>query len=163
MPVCSFPLMSCRVYVGLQECPMSGVLWAEAIGMEPRPSQKSKGADAWRRCPNDPLIALALARVFWADRQLDKAKSWFERAIQLDSDYGDTWVYAYAFENAYGSPESTRAVLDRAVAADPHHGEKWPAFAKRVENYDLGPRDVLLGLYQELTAGNGSSSSASVS
>ena len=148
--------------LGLQECPTSGMLWAEAIGMEARPSQKSKGADAWKRCPNDPLIALALARVFWADRQLDKAKSWFERAIQLDPDYGDIWVYAYAFEKAYGSPESIQGVLDRAAAAEPHHGERWPVFAKRVENHDLGPRELLLGLYQELIVG-GTGNSMSVS
>lgn len=33
----------------LQECPSSGLLWAEAIEMEPHPKQKKKSVDALKR------------------------------------------------------------------------------------------------------------------
>jgi hypothetical protein len=34
----------------LQECPNAGILWAQAIAMDPRPLRKSRCADALRRC-----------------------------------------------------------------------------------------------------------------
>jgi len=40
----------------LQECPSSGLLLAENITMSPRVEQKSKSADAIKRCPDDPRV-----------------------------------------------------------------------------------------------------------
>jgi pre-mRNA-processing factor 6 len=46
----------------LQECPTSGILWAEAIEMEPAPQQKAKSVDALKRCDNDPNVIIAVAK-----------------------------------------------------------------------------------------------------
>lgn len=46
----------------LQKCPTSGLLWAEAIKMEPRLQRKTKGIDALKKCDNDPHVLLAVAR-----------------------------------------------------------------------------------------------------
>jgi hypothetical protein len=40
----------------VQDCPESGMLWAEAIGMAPRPQRRAKATDATKRCDNDPLV-----------------------------------------------------------------------------------------------------------
>ncbi|THH32434.1 hypothetical protein EUX98_g1787, partial [Antrodiella citrinella] len=40
---------------GLQECPTSGLLWSMAIWSEPRPTRKSRSADALRKSADDPL------------------------------------------------------------------------------------------------------------
>ncbi len=54
----------------LQECPASGILWAEAISMAPRPARKSRSVDALKRCNDDPAVVAAVARLFWADRKV---------------------------------------------------------------------------------------------
>ena len=52
----------------LQELPDSGMLWAEAITMAPRPQRKSKSADALKRVTDSPLVVAAVAQLFVADR-----------------------------------------------------------------------------------------------
>jgi hypothetical protein len=39
-----------------QDCPNSGLLWAEAVAMAPRPQRRTKAADAMKRCDNDPHV-----------------------------------------------------------------------------------------------------------
>ena len=73
-----------------------------------------------RRCDNDPHVIAAVAKLFWADRKLEKARlypeyseyseypecadhrlqarTWFNRSVTLDSDNGDVWAYFYKFE-----------------------------------------------------------------
>ena len=46
----------------MQDCPASGILWAEAIFMESRPQRKTKSVDALKRCEHDPHVLLAVAR-----------------------------------------------------------------------------------------------------
>lgn len=46
----------------MQECPASGILWAEAIFMENRPQRKTKSVDALKRCEHDSHVLLAVAR-----------------------------------------------------------------------------------------------------
>lgn len=46
----------------LQECPDSGILWAEAIFMEPRPQRRTKSIDALKKCEHDPHVVLATAK-----------------------------------------------------------------------------------------------------
>ena len=41
-----------------QECPTSGLLWAEDIKMTPRPAQRRRAGDALRKCDNDPHVLL---------------------------------------------------------------------------------------------------------
>eukprot|EP00899_Mesostigma_viride_P008244 jgi/Mesvir1/17420/Mv08704-RA.1 len=118
----------------LQDCPTSGKLWAEAIAMAPRPMRRSKSVDALKRCDNDPYIIAAVATLFWHDRKVDKARSWFHRAVTLNPDIGDNWVLFYQFECQHGTEESREAVKNRCVAAEPRHGELWCRVAKAVEN-----------------------------
>ncbi len=50
-----------------QENPTSGVLWAEAISMAPRPQRRAKSVDALKRCNDDPHIIAAVAQLFKND------------------------------------------------------------------------------------------------
>ena len=62
---------------GLQELPASGLLWAEAIWLEPRPARHRKTLDAVQRCEHDRHLAhvmLAVSRLFWAERKLSKVQ-----------------------------------------------------------------------------------------
>lgn len=118
----------------LQECPASGILWAASIEMVPRPQRKSKSSDAIKRCDQDPHVIAAIAKLFWLDRKVDKARSWFNRAVTLAPDIGDFWALYYKFELQHGSDEQQKDVLKRCVGAEPKHGERWTAISKAVEN-----------------------------
>ena len=102
---------------GLQECPASGALWAEAVKMAPRPQRKAKSVDALKRCDNDPRIIASIANLFWQDRKVDKARSWFNRACTIDPDFGDHWAAYYRFELQHGGDAAADAWVD-AVARD---------------------------------------------
>lgn len=118
----------------LQECPSSGILWAASIEMVPRPQQKTKSRDAYKRCDQDPHVIVAVAKLFWHERKVDKARTWFIRAVTLAPDIGDFWAWYYKFELQNGTIETQKDVLERCVAAEPKHGEKWQSISKAVEN-----------------------------
>ncbi|XP_057534911.1 protein STABILIZED1 [Amaranthus tricolor] len=118
----------------LQECPKSGILWATQIDIVPRPQRKSKSSDALTKCDHDPHVIAAVAKLFWHDRKVDKARSWLNRAVTLAPDIGDFWALYYKFELQHGTEDSQKDVLKRCVAAEPKHGETWQAISKAVEN-----------------------------
>jgi hypothetical protein len=64
---------------------------------------KMKSLDAMQRCENSPLVVLAVAKYFTSERRIPKAREWFQRAVKLDTDYGDTWAFYYKFELQFGS------------------------------------------------------------
>ena len=120
---------------GLQECPGSGALWAQAVKAAPRPQRKAKSVDALKRCDNDPRIIASIAALFASDRKVDKARSWFNRACTLDPDIGDHWAAYYRFEAQHGGDENAAAVAERCKASEPKHGELWQRVSKRVVNW----------------------------
>jgi hypothetical protein len=98
---------------------------------------------AWPLLHAAAMQIAAVATLFWADRKIDKARSWWSRSVTLDPDIGDHWAQLWKFEGQHGTPESQANVLAKAVAADPHHGERWVRVAKDPENAHQ-PVDVLL-------------------
>ncbi|KAL8088172.1 protein STABILIZED1 [Apium graveolens] len=127
----------------LQECPNSGILWAASIEMVPRPQRKTKSSDALKKCDHDPHVIAAVAKLFWHDRKVEKARTWLNRAVTLAPDIGDFWALYYKFELQHGNEESQKDVLKRCIAAEPKHGEKWQAISKAVENSHQ-PTEVIL-------------------
>lgn len=128
----------------LQECPTSGMLWAEDVLTCSKHQQKAKSVDALKRCDNDPHVILAIARLFEKDNKILKARKWFERAVALNAKLGDAWGYYYTFElkqqlaAATGVGTGTVSsvpedVLKRCVAAEPNRGELWCSKTKATE------------------------------
>lgn len=115
---------------GLQECPVSGLLWSESVWMEARPSRKTKMLDALKKANNDPLVVLTIARVFWSERKLDKARSWLEKAAAADPDQGEIWAWWLKFEQQHGTTEQQEAVIEKCRLAEPKHGSIWQAVSK---------------------------------
>ncbi|KAI8097326.1 PRP1 splicing factor, N-terminal-domain-containing protein [Halteromyces radiatus] len=118
----------------LQECPSSGSVWTEAIFMEPRPQRKARSVDALKKCEHDPIIVITVARLFWNDRKIEKARNWFQKAVQIDPDQGDSFAWWYKFELQHGVEEQQELVIKRCVQAEPHHGEHWQAISKDIKN-----------------------------
>lgn len=93
----------------LQEVPHSGLLWSESIWhLEPRTQRKPRSLEAIKKVENDSTLFVTVARVFWGERRLEKAASWFEKAILLDSDLGDTWAWYLKFLMQHGTDVSPR-------------------------------------------------------
>jgi len=144
-------LASALMARALQECPSSGLLLAENIATAPRPEQKSRSADAIKRCPDDPRVISAVANLFASDRKYEKARKWFERAVALDPDLGDSWARYYAFEmeveSLAGGKNKDEAKKDvvqkRCISSEPKHGELWCAVAKAMANRRKSTGDKL--------------------
>ncbi len=126
----SLPQAKTMLARGLQECPRSGMLATLSIWYEPKPKRRTVSADALRRTENHPAVVCSVARLFWNERLVDKARSWFDKATQADSDWGDGWAWWYKFELQHGTAETQAGVERRCVQAEPRHGEKWQAAAK---------------------------------
>ena len=128
---------------GLQECPTGGLLWADAIFMELRAARKTKSVDALKKCQHDAYVLLAVAKLFWTERKIGKARDWFNKTIKLDSDLGDAWAYWLKFEMEHGTTEEQEAVRRRCLEAEPSHGEEWTKVSKNIANWKLGKADIL--------------------
>jgi pre-mRNA-processing factor 6 len=128
----------------LQECPTSGLLWAEKImHLEARTQRKPRALEAIKKVEKDPQMFVVVGRIFWQERRLDKAATWFTKAIVLDSDYGDGWVWFYKFLEQHGTEEKKAEVLSKATMAEPKHGEIWQAVAKDPKNARKSVEEVL--------------------
>ncbi|KAI9203430.1 PRP1 splicing factor, N-terminal-domain-containing protein [Polychytrium aggregatum] len=137
------PMAKALMAKGLQECPSSGLLWAEAILMESRPQRKARSADALKKCENDPLVVVTVARLFWAERKVDKARNWFGRSVKINADLGDSWAWWLKFELMHGDETTQRNVIAQCVAAEPRHGERWAAVAKDMANAGKSTEEIL--------------------
>ncbi|KAI9739030.1 MAG: hypothetical protein M1834_007242 [Cirrosporium novae-zelandiae] len=129
---------------GLQEVSNSGLLWSESImHLEPRTQRKPRSLEAIRKVENDSVLFVTVARIFWAERRLEKAASWFEKAILADADRGDTWAWYYKFLLQHGTEEKKEDVINKCVVSEPKHGEVWQSVAKDPKNVKMGTEDVL--------------------
>ncbi|CAH8661448.1 unnamed protein product [Schistosoma haematobium] len=137
------PVADSLLSKALQECPTSGCLWAEAIFMTPRAQRKSKSVDALKKCEHDPLVLLAVSKMFWCERLVMKARNWFTRTVKLEPDLGDAWAYFYKFELQHGTEDQQKEVYRRCVTAEPHHGEVWCQISKDPKNWRLKAKDLL--------------------
>ena len=145
----------------LQEIPNSGLLWTESIWyLEDRTKRKQRILEAIRKNDSDPILYVTAARLFWANRQLEKAISWFEKAILLDSDCGDTWAWYLKFLYQHGTEvryrlddgrcddtdfhqEKREDVISKCVVSEPRHGEIWQSVAKDPRNAKKNVEEIL--------------------
>ncbi|MCJ1310819.1 hypothetical protein MMC25_004486 [Agyrium rufum] len=128
----------------LQDCPNSGLLWSESIWyLEPRTQRKPRSLEAIKKVDNDPILFVTVARIFWGERRLEKASTWFEKAIILDSDLGDTWAWYFKFLQQHGTDEKREDVLSKCILSEPKHGELWQSVAKDPSNATKSTPDIL--------------------
>jgi len=132
-----------RVFLSraLQACPTSGLLWAYAIDHEPVVTRHPKCLDALKKCENDPLVVIGVARFFWLEKkQIDKARKWFQNATRMDKKCGQVWSDSLAFEISQGDENffNFKIVLDEIKMLDlveTNKGIEWNVFRKRVDNW----------------------------
>ncbi|CAG7920753.1 unnamed protein product [Penicillium olsonii] len=128
----------------IQEVPSSGLLWSENIWyLEARSQRKARSLEAMKKCENDPVLFVAIARIFWGERRLDKAMTWFEKAIVSNSDYGDGWGWYYKFLQEHGTEEKRSDVVTKCITVEPKHGEVWQSIAKDPVNAHKTTEEIL--------------------
>ncbi|KAL5048530.1 hypothetical protein BDW71DRAFT_23906 [Aspergillus fruticulosus] len=128
----------------LQEVPSSGLLWSESIWhLEPRSQRKARSLEAIKKVDNDPILFVTVARIFWGERRLEKAMTWFEKAIVSNSDFGDAWAWYYKFLLQHGTDEKRADVISKCVLSEPRHGEVWQSIAKDPANAYKSTEDIL--------------------
>ncbi|GAA5939006.1 hypothetical protein JCM1841_001557 [Sporobolomyces salmonicolor] len=127
----------------LQTLPASGLLHSYSVWTEPRPTRKTRSVDALKKTNNAPPVIVTVARLFWAERKIEKARDWFGRAVGADADYGDAWAWWWKFEKQHGTEEHRQLLLEKAIAADPHHGLVWQAVAKDPANVGKDLKAIL--------------------
>ncbi|PHH91661.1 hypothetical protein CDD83_10814 [Cordyceps sp. RAO-2017] len=126
------------------EVPKSGLLWVEQIWqLEARTQRKPRSLEAIKKVDNDPLLFVGVARIFWADRKLDKAQNWFEKALVLDPDRGDSWAWYYRFLCQHGTDDKRHEVVNKCLQVEPRHGEHWQAVAKDPRNAGKRSDEIL--------------------
>ncbi|TFK61343.1 hypothetical protein BDN72DRAFT_965230 [Pluteus cervinus] len=128
---------------GLQECPNSGILWSMAIWAEPRAARKGRSMDALKKSADNPVIICTVARLFWAERKLDKARRWFERAVETERDLGESWAWWLKFEKQHGGSEQVEEVKKRCMQADPRHSRVWQEISKDDKNVGKTTEQIL--------------------
>jgi pre-mRNA-processing factor 6 len=169
----NLPAANQKMAQALQECSTSGLVWSERIWhLEARTQRKPRILEAIQKADNDPILFVTAARIFWGERKLEKADSWFQKAVILDPDQGDTWGWYYKFALQHGSTSSNREggnmdgvdysggtslqgkekrqisttledVVNRCVQNEPKHGEVWQEVRKKPENAGLSTEEVL--------------------
>ena len=104
------------------------------IRSEARPRRKARNVDALRKCEADPLVICTVARLYWSDRRIEKAREWFEQAVSAGLDLGDGWGWWLKFERQHGTNAQQEDVIMRCQAAEPSHGETWQPIPKDDKN-----------------------------
>ncbi|KIW03038.1 hypothetical protein, variant [Verruconis gallopava] len=134
-----------------QELPKSALLWSERImHLESRTARKARAIEAARLVGDDKFLFITFSRIFWAERKLDKAVTWFEKAIIVDPDWGDSWAWYYKFLIQHGTEEKKAEVLAQCAKAAPRHGEVWQRIAKDPANNGLKVEDILMRAVKEI-------------
>jgi len=120
--------------------------------------------DALKKSADNPVIICTVARLFWAERKIEKARQWFGRAVATNSDLGDSWAWWLKFERQHGtavshllsplplfvptdffchSQEHRTEVINKRVAEEPHHSPVWQSIAKDDKNGGRGIKEIL--------------------
>lgn len=135
----------------LQEVPKSGLLYVEQIWhLEARTQRRPSILAAIKKVDNDAALFVGVARLFWGDRKLDKAQGWFERALVLDGDRGDSWAWYYKFLCQHGTEEKRDEVVAKCALNEPRHGEVWAAVNKDPKNAGKSVEEILKLVAAEL-------------
>lgn len=126
--------------------PNSPIIWVQNLQLIPKMSQRKNAfLDALKQTDNSPLILLNIGIFFWIDGKFAKAKSWFERALNNDRKNGDCWGWLYNFIDKYGTDSEKQNIKETFEAGfdEINKGETWNLVAKKVDNFEKLPIELL--------------------
>lgn len=126
--------------------PNSSYLWLEYLGQIKKSSiRKNAYLDAMKNTGNSPTILLSIGIFFWLDGKFNKAKSWFERALDVEPRNGDIWAWLYIFCSRNGTKDEVFALLKNynETYEKINLGYYWNPIHKKVDNLDKNSEEIL--------------------
>lgn len=126
---------------GLQECPASGLLWADSIFAEPRPSRKTRSADALKKTDDDARVVCAVAQLFLVEGKYERARQWFERAVAADAKWGDGYGWWLKFEVEQAKADTQAATVQRVVDLAHRQEARYGEVFQQVNKSDVKVRE----------------------
>lgn len=106
--------------------PFSPLLWRDNIELATRQQVKNIYSMALKKTNDNPLIILAVARDLWKSGKIDKANQFFKACIEKDINYGDAYIYYYAFLLKFGSKEEMIKLEEQVLLHfELLHGTQW--------------------------------------
>lgn len=127
----------------LQKFPNSSLIWDFNLKyLITKKQRKVAYQDALNATNNDFRILLIIGINFWKDGKISKCKKWFERAIEMNQDYGDSWGWMYNCLLKEDG-EDVEEFLNKFNEVEPRHGDIWCEVSKKLENIDKEPVEIL--------------------
>ena len=137
-------IASSLLSAGLQQLPHDGQLWALKLELEPAHRRRLTAVDATKSCPSDPFVTAAVAKMFWASRNVNMAREWFRKCTVLDPDFGDAWIFWQRLETLHGTPQQQAELLRAVRDAQPVYGHLWTQIFDHPFNASHSLQDNLL-------------------
>lgn len=141
----------------------TGLLESEKLWyQEPRNNRKQAALQAIKKLEADAVFFISVARIFWLEQRIPKARNWFEKAVRCDPMLGDAWAWLLHFLQKEGTEEEYHDCISKCVAIHPTHGETWAQLAKDPKNASKSVEEILMMTVKGLDrTGMGESTAAS--
>ncbi|EAR98979.1 Pre-mRNA splicing factor, putative (macronuclear) [Tetrahymena thermophila SB210] len=104
----------------LKECPDYTQLWSYAIELEPKATRKKKTSEALEKCRQDPYVNVSVAKLFWKERKMDKARKWIEKSTFERPEIMDSWAALYLLVLETEGRQQADEVLIKVKQLDVH-------------------------------------------
>ena len=90
---------------------------------EDRSQRKARLVDAIEKCPDSAELMVEVAKAFWEDRKIEKARLWFQKSLACARKWGDAAIAFYCFE--LQQSDSQAAELQQLGACEFKRGVLW--------------------------------------
>lgn len=92
-----------------------------------------------------PEISLAIGVFLWTGGKSEKAKTWFDSALETDKTIGDSWAWSYQYALRHGTQDEQNELLKsyKQHFDGISGGETWIKVKKNPENLDKTPEQLL--------------------
>lgn len=92
-----------------------------------------------------PQISLTIGVFLWIGGKSEKAKTWFDSALETDKSIGDSWAWSYQYALKHGSPDDRKKLLESYTLhfESINSGETWIKVNKDPRNLDKTPEELL--------------------
>ncbi|CAI5757215.1 unnamed protein product [Candida verbasci] len=133
-------------------------LWILNLKMSNKSQRKTLFTDALKNTNNSPIILMFIGSSFWKDGKFEKARSWFDKALENDDSNGDIWAWIYNYIKKFESIDDLKAFVlkfENKYRFDKvNSGDVFLKFKKGVKYFDKSARELLELTSDYLLSGN---------
>lgn len=113
--------------------PTSALLWVDNIKLATKQQVKNTYVLALKKTNDDPLIILTIAKDLWKSGRIAKSNQFFKACLDKDDEFGDFYIYYYAFLLKFGTREEMKNLEDEMLNKEKLHGYLWGKVSKENE------------------------------